>query len=94
MKKICIWTINNDSLNKNTISLKLHNITEKIIIINRVQLLGGGNNNTCTLFYTSIVDNTQYLFTSIAIIHLLRSYISRDPILKINLDSWINSRLI
>ena len=75
MKKICIWTINNDSLNKNTISLKLHNITEKIIIINRVQLLGGGNNNTCTLFYTSIVDNTQYLFTSIAIIHFKRSHI-------------------
>ena len=28
-KKKCIWTINYDSLNKNTISLKLHNRTEK-----------------------------------------------------------------
>ena len=28
-KKKCIWTINYDSLNKNTISLKLHSRTEK-----------------------------------------------------------------
>ena len=28
-KKKCIWTINYDSLNKNTIPLKLHNRTEK-----------------------------------------------------------------
>jgi hypothetical protein len=29
INKKCIWTINYDSLNKNTISLKLHNRTEK-----------------------------------------------------------------
>ena len=34
--------MNYNSLNKNTISFKLHNRTEKIIIINRVQLLRGG----------------------------------------------------
>ena len=28
-EKKCIWTINYDSLNKNTISLKLHNRTKK-----------------------------------------------------------------
>ena len=38
-KKICIWTINYDSLNKNTISVKQN---RTIIIIDRVQLFFWG----------------------------------------------------
>jgi hypothetical protein len=52
---------------------------KNIVIINRAQLLGGGNNNTCTFSYTSIVDNTC--------IQVLQSYISRDPILK---NLWLS----
>ena len=40
-------------------SLKLHNRAEKNHN-HRIQLFLGKNNNTCTLFYTSIVDNHKF----------------------------------
>jgi hypothetical protein len=57
INKKCIWTINYDSLNKNTISLELHNRTEKNHN-HRIQLFGGKITILVHFLYTSIVDNT------------------------------------
>jgi hypothetical protein len=45
------------TLNKNTNSLKLHNKTEKTIIIIQFNFFWGKNNNTCTLFLYKYCDH-------------------------------------
>ena len=86
-KKLCIWTIYYDSLNKNTISLKFHNRTEKKIIIIEF-----------SLFWEKITILVHFFLIQVLLTILVYMYcdhkVQETPYgLKTNLDSWINSRL-
>ena len=71
INKKCIWTVNYDSLNKNTISLKLHNRTEKNHN-HRIQLFGGKITILVHFLYTIL------LTIRIAFIKFKRSHIENE----------------
>jgi hypothetical protein len=82
----------NDSLNKNTISLKLHNRTEKKIII--IEFNFFGEIITILVHFFLYKYCWQYLYTSIAIIKFKRSHIENKfrqlDIFTFNLSNFFN----